>query len=269
MDATASLDETRTLFDLAPHAMEQNVILGLSNLHMDCLSTFLMPKPHHPGQFESLGTGFFVYWPETPDIVRLVTAAHVIENFDFEYGRITVGNMRIALGNVGQKNPDKIRDTLVWSIPSSHFIRRNITNVPTLPFWEPDLAKTNLIPTQSFMIMGYPASKNKALDFRYGKEPSRNVTAMAIHVPPMLSEQGVLQFAYSGKGVNEAWAGGSRTSPYLKGMSGSPCLRIISDRATGKIGVVLAGVFTEWDKSGHYLSVGWFGDPWLVPTSPQ
>lgn len=206
MDATASLDETRTLFDLAPHAMEQNVILGLSNLHMDCLSTFLMPKPHHPGQFESLGTVFFVYWPETPDIVRLVTAA---------------------------------------------------------------LAKTNLIRTQSFMIMGYPASKNKALDFRYGKEPSRNVTAMAIHVPPILSEQGVLQFAYSGKGVNEAWAGGSRTSPCLKGMSGSPCLRIISDRATGKIGVVLAGVFTEWDKSGHYLSVGWFGDPWLVPTSPQ
>lgn len=265
MSATSSLGGFLTLFDLAPHAVEQNVILGLSNLHMDCLSSFLMPKPHHSGQFESRGTGFYVVWPETPGLVQLVTAAHVLESFDFEIGRITVGNLRIALGNVGQRNIHEGRDTVIWSIPSHHFIRHGIVDVAGLPLWAPDLAQANFIPTQSFMIMGYPASKNKVLDFRDSKEPDRKITAMAIHVPPVLSEQGVMRFAYSGHGTTESWAGGSRLSPSLKGMSGSPCLRIVSDRATGKLGVVLAGVFTERDKIAHQLSAGWLGDPWLVP----
>ena len=55
-------------------------------------------------------------------------------------------------------------------------------------------------------------------------------------------------------------------APANEGESAVAALREIEfDRATGKLGVVLAGVFTERDKIVHQLSAGWLGDPWLVP----
>jgi hypothetical protein len=266
MNGPASIDTLPTLLDFAPNAVHQNVVRDLANLHLGCLASFLTPKPHYPGQYHSLGTGFYVVWPENPDIVRLVTAVHVLEGFDFKHGRITIGGRCIALGDVGHRNLDINRDVVVWSIPSRHFIHYGITIVAGFPLWLPDAAQATYIPTQSFVIMGYPASKNKALDFRDGKEPDRQITAMAIHASPRLSNEGILHLAYSGKGITESWVGMTTTSPHLKGMSGSPFLRIVFERDTDRLGMVLAGVFTERDKLKQQLSAGWFGDPWLVPS---
>jgi|GEM_PF-2618245 len=255
-----------TLFDFVPDAIKKNTIRDLADLNRSALASLLMPKPHHPGQFHSVGTGFYVVWPDNPDIVRLVTAAHVLEEFDFDVGHVTIGGLRIALSDVGQRNLDLQRDIAVWSIPASCFLNYRITDVEGFPLWHPGTAQDKFIRTDSFLIAGYPASRNKVLDFRQGREPNRQILAMALHTPPVLVDPGILRFSYSGEVVTESW-GPKIQTPRLQGMSGSPCLRIVVDRVTRSIGLVLSGVFTERDKNENTLSIGWFGDPWQVPTS--
>lgn len=254
-----------TLFDFAPRAIEQNIIRRICDLHCGGLMSFLMPKPHHPGQFHCIGTGFYVVWPEDSGVVRIATAAHVLDEFDFVAGRVTVGELRIALGDVGQRNRHAYLDTVVWAIPTGCFVRRGVTSINGFPLCSPEDGNARFIPTDSFLIMGYPASKNKALDFRGGKEPGRHILAMGLHTCHISSEPGILRLHYTGKVIAEAWARDRANALHLQGMSGSPCLRIVIDRKTKQMGVVLAGVFTEWQKTAQTLSMAWFGDPWLPP----
>lgn len=194
------------------------------------------------------------------DAAWIVTADHVLDGSDFVTGSISVRGRVFRLGDIGNRDRNPSRDVAVWSIPAVALMRYGISDLMSLPLRPPRQASALFLPVSSFFILGCPASKNKLLDFRNGKVPHRKITALALHAPAPATA-GQLRFFYSGEHLAEAWAS-DRDKFGLKGMSGSPCLRIISDRKHGHLSVALAGVFTAWHKEQQRLSVAEFFDPW-------
>lgn len=252
-----------TIFDVVSNPISSNLVQRIANLHLECLVTFLNPKPHHAGQYQAIGTGFFVVWPEDNLFLRIVTAAHVLDVFDFANGRITIGKVSLVPGDVGQKNFDRNLDIATWAISASHLGSAGIKNVPGLRLYPSEIAKECFVPTNSFVVMGYPASKNKVVDFRRGNEPDRHIAAVAFHGLAKPYEAGAICFNYTREAVPEAWASDHTTPVHLSGMSGSPCLRFVVARGSDGVGLVPSGVLIEWDKTRQLVTSSWFGDPWL------
>ena len=251
----------KTLFDLIPNAIEENIVRDLVNLHIECLVSFLVPLEHHEGKYRLLGSGFFVYSPDPSEAV-IMSARHVLEEFDYKNGRITIGTTVITPGDVGMQSLSPDVDLASWRIPADLLISSGITEVPTLPFWIPENADEIFEPLDSFVIAGYPGSKNSHLDFREGNAPDRAIVGMALHGSSYEQALGIRKFHYKGKVKAESWRSDMTTAPRLNGMSGSPCFRIVIHRTSGHIGIILAGVFYAWDKRKSHLFAAVYGDPW-------
>jgi hypothetical protein len=252
----------KTLLDLHPTALDQNLARSLSELHKDCLASFLLPKEHHEGRERLLGTGFFVATPDAT-LARLYTARHVLEEFDHTHGRITVDTTGVKLGDIGLRSLHPTLDLARWDIPSNALIEQGITHVPGLPIFPREMARDAFEPTDSFMLLGYPGSKNASLDFREGQRPDRAILALALHGSVLDAQTGVRTFEYRGKATPEKWNPAVTNPPPLARMTGSPCLRFVHERKSGRLAVVLAGVFYAWSSRRHELSVAAIGDPWM------
>jgi len=252
----------KTLLDIHPAAMDQNLALSVSELHKECLTSFLLPKEHHEGRERLLGTGFFV---ATPDATRatLYTARHVLEEFDHTRGRITVDTTGVKLGDVGLRSLHPTLDLARWDIPSNDLIEQGITHVPGLPIFPREVARDAFEPMDSFMLLGYPGSKNASLDFREGQRADRAILALVLHGSVLHTQKRVRTFEYRGKATPEQWNPAVTNPPGLAGMSGSPCLRFVHERKSGRLAVVLAGVFYAWSSRRHEISVAAVGDPWM------
>jgi hypothetical protein len=251
----------KSLFHHLPHAIEQNAVRSILELHQDCLVTFLMPKPNHPGKDAAVGTGFFVLSGD-PSVVSLFTAKHVFDDFDTKTGRITVGTVVVKLGNVGQLHLADRVDFAHWMIPAHELVARGVEGIHTLPLLEAEDAKRHFEPTSSFVVIGYPGSKNASIDYRPARSAERAILGLALHESTFDHRTGIRHFPFTGKTVPEAWRPDMVNKPSLKGVSGSPCLRVVIERSSGRIGALLAGVFYAWNKQDREIKVLSMGDPW-------
>lgn len=250
-----------TLLDLFPNAIEQDFVKTVTDLYRDSLVTFLMPREHYAGQYQAIGTGFFLFSPD-PTYGLLMTARHVLEGFDFAVGKVTIGTRVLFLGDIGLRRLDPHLDMAQWQIPANCLIEEGIEGIHTLPISIAYESREVFKPMDSFVLLGYPCSRNKGLDFRNGRKPDREIFGLALHGSKVNISTRIREFEYNGRGTPEAWNKLTTTPPFLRGMSGAPCLRFVLHRETSSIGVVLAGVFFAWNSQNHKLSVASVGDPW-------
>lgn len=253
----------KTLFDYIPTAIDDNIVQKIANLHIDCLVSFLVPREHHKGKYSLVGTGFFIYSSDST-IAIIMTARHVLEHFDFHNGRITIDTVVVDNCDIGIRHLNTHADLAKWEIPSNFLIEKGMDLISTLPTLNETQANQIFEPMDSFILLGYPSSRNAKLDFRDGKKPDRQILGLALHQSSLDPTLGIRIFQYNGKGRAEAWRSDMTNPTTLNGMSGSPCLRIVIERSTGKIGVLLAGVFYSWNKQTHALKVVSFSDPWHI-----
>lgn len=251
----------KTLLEIVPNAIEESVVRQIGDLHKDCLVSFLMPQPHHEGKYCSIGTGFLIFSPD-PTLAIVTTARHVLEEFNFDHGRITIGTRLLSIGNVGLRLLDPKVDLAQWEIPSNVLFKHGLTGLQVLPVLAPEQHPSNFEPMDSFVLLGYPGSKNAKLDFRNGRSPERHILGLALHQSVLSTVSNAREFQYNGKGIPEAWRSEVTTPPPLDGMSGCPCLRLVYDHTKKTITAILAGVFSSWQRQAHKLSVVPFGDPW-------
>jgi hypothetical protein len=123
-------------------------------------------------------------------------------------------------------------------------------------------ARQRFEPTSSFVVIGYPGSKNAEIDYRPGRSTERALLGLAMHESTFNPETGIRHFPFTGKTIPEAWRPDITKAPSLKGVSGSPCLRVVIERSSGRIGALLSGVFYAWNKQDRELKVVSMGDPW-------
>ncbi len=251
----------KTLLDHFPQASEQNIVRSLVENHQDCLATFLMPRPHHNGKESAVGTGFFVSSRDR-GIVRLITARHVFDEFKREVGSITVGTRAIKTGAVGLLKMYSNVDLAIWDIPSGVFFEFGIGEIGTMPLFDGITAREFFDPTSSFVIMGYPGSKNSEIDYRPGRSAERKIMGLALHEPWYSPEAGVRRFPYSGKTLPEAWSAEQIAAPSLKGVSGAPCMRVVIHKLSGKLSLICVGVFYDMNKRSGEISIVVIADPW-------
>jgi len=244
-----------------PNAIEKNIVRQIGDLHKDCLVTFLVPQPHHEGKYSSIGTGFFIFSPD-PTLAVLMTAKHVLEKFDFELGKITIGTRVFSVGDIGLRRLDPNADLGQWELPSDMLLENGLAGLQVLPLLTQEEAASNFEPMDSFVLLGYPGSRNSKLDFRNGRAPERHILGLALHDSVSNTESKTREFQYDGKGIPEAWRSEVTIPPPLDGMSGCPCLRLVYALPTRSITAILAGVFCSWKRQTHKLSVVPFGDPW-------
>lgn len=252
----------QTLLEVMPSAIKANVARNIAEIHKNCLVSFLMPRENHKGKFESIGTGFFIFSPDM-SVALLMTARHVLEQFNLSLGKITIDEKLFEIGDVGIRRMDPNADLAQWEIPADELIAKGVLGIPTLPTFTASEATLLFHPLDSFILLGYPCSKNAKLDFRNGQKPDREIFALAMHGSEFNVANRIRQFRYAGKGQPESWRPEISTPPALDGMSGSPCLRIVLDRDKKNIAVVLAGVFFSWSRQSKRLSVASFADPWI------
>lgn len=251
----------KSLLEHFPNAIEQNTIRNILEIHKNCLVSFLMPKPYHEGKDCSVGSGFFVL-SDDPSKVTVLTAKHVFDDFNVETGRITVDTHGFRLGKVGMIETARDVDFAQWTIPASELIRRGLHSVPALPILSATDAMQRFEPMSSFVVMGYPSSQNGSIDYRPGKNPDRSLIGLALHESTFDPQTGIRYFPFTGKTVPEAWRSDMTSTPSLRGISGSPCLRLVIERTSGRLSALLAGVFYAWNKQEQKIKVVSLGDPW-------
>ncbi|AXV82216.1 hypothetical protein CJO92_12120 [Ralstonia solanacearum] len=245
-----------------PTAMEENIVKTAADIHKDALVSFLVKRPNYDRRRSLVGSGFLATSTE-PDYVHLYTAAHVIEDYQAAgYGWITIGTQMIELQDVGVREIGKTRDVALWRIPAKYLYLHGIDYIPTFPLYKSDALTNLFIPTCSFMICGYPGSKNKSIDMREGGDRERMLFGLGLHGYEYDVETKELCFHYMGKGQPESWADRQLGAPALGGMSGSPCARFVVHREEKRLGIVVAGVFTRW-KGQRELRAEAFPMPWL------
>ena len=262
-----------TLYHVLPDAVERNIIRDFAQDHRDALVSFLVNKPNHPGKLELIGSGFFIY---THDLTaaKLITAANVIREFKGRgWGWITVGERLFKVEGVDTDGTISYASTLdlaIWEIPSNFFFDQDpdFIELKALLNNSHDLARDGFKPLSSFMIFGYPASKNSNLDFRQGKKPDRALFAMALHQSSYDKQTNELCFPFNGTGTPEAWVPKNRGVPHPRGMSGSPCVRFVVHHETGRIGFEVAGVFTRWTNNNKEIRAVALPSAWLQLSLP-
>lgn len=257
-----------SLFDVLPTAMEENIVKTATDIHKDALVSFLVKRPNYDRRRSIVGSGFLATSPD-PHYVYLYTAAHVIKDYQTAgYGWITVGTQMIELQDIGVREIDKTRDIALWKIPAKYFYDHGIDYLPTFPLYKGEVLTNLYIPTCSFMICGYPGSKNKSIDMREGGDRERVLFGLGLHGYEYDTETKELCFHYMGEGKPENWANPQFGAPALEGMSGSPCARFVVHREQKRLGIVVAGVFTRW-KEKRELRAEAFPMPWLSKPSQQ
>lgn len=259
-----SHDALPSLFDYYPQAIEGNAVKNVTDLHGDVVIAFLTDRPNYKGRLQIIGSGFLVFSSD-PNIVCVVTAAHVRDDFIREEKRyLAIAGQIVMIGDIGRWSIFQKSDITFWEIHSTHFVRCGITDLPTLPLLNAEIARKEYSPTSSFVIFGYPGTRNDSIDIRPGRNANKCLYGMALHRYEYSVESNELFFNYSERKVTaEKWAPPLTTAPHLKAMSGSPCMRIIVSKSLKRLSLCLSGVFTHWKKSEHKLRAYQLGDPWF------
>ena len=90
-----------SLLEILPDAIERNTVREAMELHKSALVSFTIKKEHHSNHARVLGSGFFAY-SEDPTVALLVTARHVLEDFEQAgFGWVTIDKKMVPIGDIG------------------------------------------------------------------------------------------------------------------------------------------------------------------------
>ena len=183
----------------------------------------------------------------------LVTALHVVTE---------ANKSKLQVANINGKGVDigglpfrvmKNHDVAVVELSDEWFQSKEIKSVKTAPLGRDLSAWTK---TGLYFAIGYPGTKNR-LDMRYGKIDrycqSISVTALDAYSfkTPI---QDAMCFSYDHKKVFDSTGKLLGPQPDLNGMSGGPCLELLSSMSLPKKhSFHPVGVLTEWHKKERVI----------------
>lgn len=227
----------KSLLELHPNIIGDNYCREVAKHWQECLVSFHARRPHHDNYIETIGTGFLV---AMGDETFIATARHTLDNYQSAdgIGVIIGGGISVSLNGMRIAGHPTL-DVAMIEVPQDALLKAGIRSVRAMPAMRP----SDSTPTASFVIFGYPSSKN-VLDMR----TTRPIGIMGImlhgYEADLASTE--IRFSYRAKdAVSEPW-NPVTNPPALKGMSGSPVAQVFIRNDTSALTLRCVGVFNSW-----------------------
>ena len=240
----------KSLIDEIPNAIELGITSALALKNDRALVAFYTLKKHSQKEFILVGTGFIAFMPDLGFCI--VTASHVITQFEKEEFRaIIVDGEKYKLEHVEALHHAG-KDYAFIEIPKK--MRESKKSLAYLNL----TSRPELTPLRSFMILGYPSSKNTYHPDREWKGFQR--FNLVFHEFKYNTENEDILFTYDSrpgkKGTKMTFEPGSEfeSVPSLAGMSGCVVAQIMINLETDTLSMRPVGIFKEHlSKKDKYL----------------
>jgi len=223
----------KNLFHFYPDAAVDSFGNILAKTWEKCLVSFHAKKQYHDNQILTIGSGFIV---RASDQVAIVTASRVITDYNRGNGvSMRIGQEYASLDgakimqNASQdiafiKIPEALAGTSIWPLVMGK--------------------RDDAILTSSFMIFGYPETKNR-IDIR-SKGTAFSALNIMVHSFEYEKTSGDLLFPYNPKAAYIGAGSALNASVSLRGLSGAPVAQLLVVPDNGNIVLRPVGVFEEW-----------------------
>lgn len=228
-----------SIIDLYPDGIEDNIASQLTDKWDRAFVSFHAPKPYSKKETLTVGSGFLMLINNVPYIV---TAGHVVEGMkDLDSRYFRVERQMYPFENIAVHYNSE-QDYAFIELPEAM-----LNSGKGFVFFS-DVSRTDISPTSSMIISGYPATKNKFHKDRPNKGLQR--FNFVHHYFEYNSQNEEIHFPYDsrqGKGtpVRTEPASTLTSVPYLEGMSGSPVLQIMQNIHTEALTLRVVGIFKE------------------------
>lgn len=186
----------------------------------------------------------------------LVTALHVVKDAnEFQVQVTNINGTAIDIGGLKFQAHDK-HDIAVTELKPEWFDKKEVEKVKAAPVGR-DLSKWER--TGIFIAMGYPATKNE-LDVRYGKVDRycHSISLGLLKNCKIKTEvEDAIFLSYDHKNIIHSSGKKQSSQPDLYGMSGGPCLELLSryEDFETKFSLEPVGVLVEWHKKSRVIVV--------------
>lgn len=228
----------RTILEYFPHAAMESVGNMLVKQWRSCLVSFHAKKPHHDHTILTIGTGFLL---TAGNSFAITTAQHVLREYAAGNGLcVLIDGQQVSLD--GLQATQSEQEDCAFVPPPATMAGREWTALAAG-------RRDDVIETSSFMIFGYPESRNRFDVRRPGQ--GLDVLNIVCHGFEHDWKRGQLTFRYDPRTVYFEDGSTFDSAPHLRGMSGSPVAQLLVSRRTGEIGLRPVGIFTEWHQASE------------------
>jgi hypothetical protein len=247
----------KSLLEHIPNLVADNYCKEISDRWRECLVSFHAQRPHHDNYIDTIGTGAVIAMGAA---TLIATARHVLD----DYQRIGGGGVIIGSRDTVSLNGMKVaghpnQDVVLIEVPWAALHAAEATTLRAIPTSE----LPGSIPTSSFVIFGYPSSKN-VLDARAPRD--RSIFGIMLHGYEVDYASREIRFHYTKKiAIKEPWTP-MNDPPALRGMSGSPIMQV-SVHGTS-LALRCVGVFHRWREKkwlAGYVFPQWMDEMGLAP----
>lgn len=213
-----------SLFHLYPNADKDNIGTQIAETLCSTLVTFHVKKAFHANEIMLVGSGFLV---DLGGVVFVATASHVMDNFsEYEKNTKTEGLICVQ-GDYYRLNfdveifRDKQQDYAFFKVPQEIQNRECFEYLTTKN-------RNSFIPTSTFMVLGYPANKNKSRREESWEMNSLNIIFHSFDFDTQ-TEDIFFPFDTSRKGLAKHRVESQSTFTFssLEGMSGCPVIQLM------------------------------------------
>jgi len=240
----------RSIIEEIPGTIDDSHATQLSNKYQRALVSFFTWKKNSKRELILCGSGFLLLMPGAPNIV-IITASHVVTdliNADFRAISIDGENYPFEKVNVLHNSE---QDYALVELPKAIFDKEK-----TLPYFDLNY-RTQLTPLRSFMITGYPGSRNTFHIDRDSKGLNR--LNLIFHSFGFDTETEDIFFKYNDKKGKKGTQftpeplSDNNNLPNLEGMSGGVISQIMIDLSKDSLSLRPVGIFKEHLKKKHFL----------------
>lgn len=214
------------------------------------LISFHTKKNHSDRELSLIGSGFLV---QKEDFIFVATAAHTIRAIEkLNYRYINIEGIYYVLHNIEMFINDE-QDYCLFYLPIE-IIKKHSKPLAYLPLE----FKNQYIATSSFMIFGFPTSRNKV----YKEGWAMNTLNLIFHNDfhyETTTEDILFPFTTRGKNPTSLEVESSsaiKSIPSLRGMSGCPIVQLMINIENGAINIRPVGIFKEHKTKHQKYLVG-------------
>jgi hypothetical protein len=228
-----------SITDLFPDGIEKNIVTKLTSPWKRALVTFLVPKSNSTKELLTVGSGFLKLIEGHPFIF---TAGHVVREVMELDQRYFMVDGELYPFEKTDIHLNDIQDYAAIELP-----KKMLDSEKGYIFFS-NRSRSELRPTSSMIIAGFPATKNK---FHKDKEnKGLNQLNFVFHHFEYNSLNEELHFPFDsrpGKGtpITTEPESSFETLPSLAGMSGAPVLQVMDNTDTGALTLRAIGIFKE------------------------
>ncbi|WP_145530125.1 serine protease [Yersinia alsatica] len=226
--------KVKSILDYSPFSAHNSIGTEIARKWNGVLVSFHARKPFSDNEVLTVGTGFLI---KIGNVYTLVTASHTITEllqFDAYFMRYKGENYSLNNLNIGH---NAIQDYAFISIPE----KMSNISLTYLPLDK----RQDFIPTSTFMIFGFPTTKNK-IDLRKIDNIQTCVNIVS-HDFEYDTDTEDIHFPFNEKNKNYFFEPESdrRNLMSLRGMSGCPVTQILINENSGVITLRAIGIFKE------------------------